>query len=340
MGVCYHLTIPASPWSACDAVVQEASALQARFGGMINHLYPSRRPGTRVPRFFWGVLRLPKVWQLERRIAVHHFYNPDPYPFAVLSRLHRPIVYTISAGVQPGDRRNAQRLAQLAQTLIVTTAAECELLRGWGIDNVAMVRPGMDLTHFSTAPLPPALPPTLLMGSAPWTREQFRTKGVDALLAMAQQWPELHLVFLWRGLLYAEMLRRVRALGLQNRVEVINRRVDVKAILAKVHAAVAVATGDAIIKSYPHSLLEALAAGRPVLVSAQIPMAQDVATATAGILIDSLESASLAHAFQAILDDYAAYSYQARALSTTFSLAHFLDDYATLYQDVTGATYG
>ncbi|MFP4396170.1 MAG: glycosyltransferase, partial [Anaerolineales bacterium] len=266
MNILYHLTVPPSARAECDAVVQEVRALQAHFGGAIDHLYPGRQPGARFPRRFWGMMRWPLLRWAERRAVIHHIYNPDPYPFAILRGLRCPVIYTISAGIQARDAANARELAQRVQTLVVATERERERLRGWSIENARVVRPGIDLTRFSPAPPPAALPPTLLMGSAPWTREQFRTKGVDALLALAQRWPELHLVFLWRGILYEEMMRRVRATGLSDRVEVINERVDVSAVLARVHAAVILTTEEALIKAYPHSLLEALAAGRPVIV--------------------------------------------------------------------------
>ena len=334
MHVCYHLTVPPSSWAACDAVVQEATALQVRFGGVINHLYPGRKPGTRFPRFFWGLPRLLRLRHLERQVTVHHIYNPDPYPFAILPWLRRPVVYTISAGVQAGDRQNAQRLARRVQVLVVATEIDRERLNAWGIDNVVVVSPGMDLARFSSASLPSELPPTLLMGSAPWTREQFHTKGVKALLAMAQSWPDLHLVFLWRGILYQEMMQRVRTLGLDDRVDVINWQVDVNTVLARVHAAVALATGDAIIKAYPHSLLEALAAGRPVIVGARIPLGMDVQMASAGVLLETLTVPALTHAFQTILNDYDGFAQRAAALGATFSLPHFLEQYADVYQRV------
>lgn len=332
MSLCYHLTIPPSPLAGCDAVVQEVQALQGRFGGRISHLYPGRQPGTRFPRRLWGMMRGPALCWMERQIKVHHLYNPDPYPFAVLRFLRRPVIYTVSAGVQPGDRANAQRLARRVQTLVVATAAEQSLLRRWQVDNVAVVRPGISLAHFTSAPPPVGLPPTLLMGSAPWTREQFRTKGVDALLDLAQHWPELHLIFLWRGILYAEMMQRVHALGLDDRVEIINEQVDVNAVLVRVHAAIILATEDALIRSYPHSLLEAMASGRPVIVSQRVPIAMDVDGAQCGVVVETLEPAVLRAALNTVLADYAAYSQRALVLVLGFSQQRLLDDYAEIYR--------
>lgn len=343
MNILFHLTVPPSARAECDAVVQEVHALHSRFGGVIDHLYPGRRPGTRFPRRFWGVMRWPLLRWAERRAVIHHIYNPDPYPFAILRWLRRPVIYTISAGIQARDAANARELARRVHTLVVATEQERDRLRGWGIENARVVRPGIDLARFSPAPPPPDLPPTLLMGSAPWTREQFRTKGVDALLALARRWPELHLVFLWRGILYEEMMRRVRASGLSDRVEVINERTDVNAVLARVHAAVILTTEDALIKAYPHSLLEALAAGRPVLVSRRVPISRDVQEADCGIVLEDVEISSLARALRALLADYEAYARRAADLSATFSQQRLLAEYGAIYRaahEVTGDTEG
>jgi glycosyltransferase involved in cell wall biosynthesis len=340
MNILYHLTVPPSAHAECDAVVQEVRALQSRFGGSIDHLYPGRRPGARFPRRFWGVMRWPLLRWAERRAVIHHIYNPDPYPFAILRWLQRPVIYTISAGIQARDEANARELARRVQTLVVATERERERLHDWGIENVLIVCPGIDLARFSPAPPPADLPPTLLMGSAPWTREQFRTKGVEALLALAQRWPELHLVFLWRGILYEEMMRRVHASGLSDRVEVINERVDVAAVLARVHAAVILATGDALIKAYPHSLLEAMAAGRPVIVSWRVSIARDVQAAKCGIALEDVEVASLVRALRVLLANYAAYARRAADLSAAFSQQRLLTEYAAIYRAAQGDTEG
>ncbi len=335
MRILYHLTVPPSPIPACDAVMQEVQALQQRFGGEVSYLYPGRTPGTRFPRRWWGIHRLPYLLRAEAKIAFHHVYNPDPFSFGVLRFLRRPIVYTVVAGVRNTDQDAAQRLTQHVHTLVVSTETELNRLQGLGVQAATVVRPGIDVSRFSYTPSPSDSPPTLLVGSAPWTREQFRTKGVDALLKLAQQMPELRLVFLWRGVLTAEMERQVQSAGLDGRVEVLNEHVDVNAVLARVHAAVALADGDALIKAYPHSLLEALAAGRPVLVSRSIPMSQFVEQRGCGVIVERTDVSGVRHALETLLLGYR--DYQQRALNVGahyFSLERLLAAYGRIYESV------
>ena len=53
------------------------------------------------------------------------------------------------------------------------------------------------------------------------------------------------------------------------------------------------ASNPAIIRSYPHSLMESLAAGKPVIVSRQIPMADYVQRMGCGTVVDSVTPVDL-----------------------------------------------
>jgi glycosyltransferase involved in cell wall biosynthesis len=173
------------------------------------------------------------------------------------------------------------------------------------------------------------------VGSAPWTREQFHTKGVDALLALVQQVRELRLIFLWRGVLGDEMSQRVRSAGLDRHVEVLDEHVDVNAVLARSHAAVALASASALIKAYPYSLVEALAAGRPVLVSRSIPMAQYVGWTKCGVVVDEVDVDSIQEAWDELWQNYS--TYQKRALrigGRDFAPENMYDAYDRIYEGV------
>jgi glycosyltransferase involved in cell wall biosynthesis len=336
MRVLYHLTVPPSPLAVLDAVVQEVEALRAlsEDGGQVIHLYPGRTPGTRFPRRWWGLQHVPYLRRAERDFDIHHIFNPDPFSFDLLRFLRRPIVYTATAGAHGADRTTIQRLAQRVHALVVPTEAERAELSQWSISNVVAIRPGIDITRFSHT-TPPTRPFTLLMGSAPWTIEQFESKGVEALLGAAQVRQDLRLIFLWRGLHVEEMERRVVQRNLGDRVSIINRPVDVNDVLAQVHAAVVLADDTTLVKAYPHSLLEALAAGRPVLVSRAIPMSDYVEQTSCGKVVQKVSSQSLLEALDQLEADYGAC--QARALQVgqrDFSQEKLIKAYQQLYASI------
>lgn len=332
MRVLYHLTIPPSPLATLDAVVQEVEALRAlsEDGGQVIHLYPGRTPGTRFPRRWWGLQHVPYLRRAEQDFDIHHIFNPDPFPFDLLRFLRRPIVYTATAGARGADRTIIQRLAQRVHTLVVPTEAERAELSQWSISNVVAIRPGIDITHFSHTP-PPTKPFTLLMGSAPWTIEQFESKGVEVLLEAAQARRDLRLIFLWRGLHVEEMERRVVQRGLGERVTVINRQVDVNEVLAQVHAAIVLADDTKLVKAYPHSLLEALAAGKPVLVSRAIPMSDYVEQTSCGKVVERVNPQSLLAALDQLEADYETCGATALRAGQDFSQRQMIQAYRQLY---------
>ena len=331
----YHLTIPPPPIPGTEAVLQEVELLRSRFGGETIFLLPFSRPRPFFPRPFYGLHRLGAIQRLERRVDLHHIYNSELYFFPVLRFLLKPLVYTVVSGFDGNHRiASIDRLRRIHR-IVVQSRRDLEVLKQQGLTNVMMIRPGIDVPRFSHTPLAAGPDFVLMAGSAPWTREQFRTKGVDALLKVAQQEPSLRLIFLWRGLLLRELEKRVDALRLTDRVEILSEWVDVNEVLARAHAAVVLADWPRLIKAYPHSLLEALACGRPVVVSRQVPMAEYVQETGCGEVVQSLDESELRRAIERLRENYD--TCRANALRVgrrDFRQEELLEAYATVYASI------
>ena len=330
MSILYHLTIlpPAHP--ECEAISQEAGALMRRFGGHLTYVNPNKRGLVYIPRLLFGFHRLHELRRLESEVRLHHLYNPDPFPFPYLILLRRPVVYSLTGGVI--HRPNLSFLARMAA---VTVMDEESLVRlqGWGLENAFLVRPGIDTARFTCHPLPLGPEIRLLVGSAPWTRGQFRTKGIVALLEAARRESRLRLVLLWRGVLAEEMTRWVQRMGVQDRVTVLNQVVDVNQVLAEVHASIVLATTPAIVKAYPHSLMESLAAGKPVLVSRAIPMARYVEKTGCGMVVEDVSTEDVLRAIESLMGQYTVLqSVASRIGQQDFSLGQMLSSFRRVYE--------
>jgi glycosyltransferase involved in cell wall biosynthesis len=326
--VLYHLTAPPPAIPGTDAVFQEVEVLRGHFGGELVYLNPSRHPGIPVPWILYGLHRLPYLRKMEATTDIHHIFNAGLHPFPFLRWLRRPVLYSVVSGL-PAHKR-PPRLQ--AHTIVVSNERDKSILNSWGIANCRLIRPGIDVSRFTYSPLPLCSDLTLMAGSAPWTRQQFRLKGVDALLEAARIMPGLRLVFLWRGMLVEEMRQRVRRNGLEGRVEVLNEKVDVNRVLARVHAAIVLSDNPTIIKAYPHSLLESLAAGKPVLVSRCIPMADYAAETGCGQVVERVTAADLLRAIERLVEHYD--DFQAKALQVghkDFSQQTLIAAYKQLY---------
>ncbi len=302
MKILYHMAVLPPKLPDCEALSQEITALRHHFGGDLLYLNPNQHSPIYIPRLGFGFHKLKQIRALETNLDLHHIYNPDAYPFPILNRLKRPLIYSISSGVSK-RRPNLNFFSKLA-AIAVSDERSLKRLQGWGLTNVFLVRSGIDTNRFSHAPLPLKSEFRLMLASAPWTQAQFQSKGIDALLEAAKLNPNLRLTFLWRGVLTAEMQKRVRDNNLGQQVEIIDQQVNVNQILAKVHASIALATAPGIIKAYPHSLLDSLAAGKPVLVSRAISMADYVEQIACGKVIEQVTPNDILTAIESVTQDY------------------------------------
>lgn len=333
MKILYHLTILPPKVPQAEALSQEIAALRSQFGGEIIYLNPNISSPIYLPRLLFGCHKLTELRRREAEIDLHHVYNPDPFPFPILRFLQKPVVYSLSSGL--GEKRpNLRYLSHLA-AVTVPDERSYNRLRGWGLPNVHLVRAGIEGGRFTHTPQPLKGKIRLLVASAPWTKAQFPSKGIDALLALAAHRPEVELVCLWRGVLLDEMQRRVAAHNLVDRVQVIDRLVDVNEVLATVHATVNLAVDAAIIKAYPHSLLDSLAAGKPVLVSRAIPMADYVDQTSCGVVVETVMPEAIGQALDKLVANYEEMAATAVQVGHhNFSLEAMIDSYRQVYRAV------
>ena len=173
--------------------------------------------------------------------------------------------------------------------------------------------------------------------SAPWTRAQFESKGVQALLEAARRLPDLRITFLWRGILTQEMHDKVRSAGLEDRVEVIDEQVDVNEVLAGVHATINLATTPDIVKAQPHSLLESLAAGKPILVSRAIPLSDYAESKRVGEIVEEVTPEAILQALEHLRQHYSAFrDSAAKHGKTDFDLEVMVSSFADVYAQIDG----
>jgi glycosyltransferase involved in cell wall biosynthesis len=340
MTVLYLMTALPPAVAGTDSVVQEAEILRSRFGGEVIFLPPSSRPRSRLPRWLYGWQCLPRVRSLEQSVDLCHIYHAELYPFPVLRFLRKPILYSVASGLGADGRIPKARDVSRLAGIVVPTPGERERLRKRGHENVHVIAPGVDRSRFHQTP-PPSEPGfVLLAGSAPWTKKQFRTKGVEALLEVARRMPDLRLLFLWRGWMIDEIRFRVKALGLAARVEILDEWVDVDRALGRAHAAVVLADKERLVRAYPQSLLEALACGKPVLVSECIAMAEYVRTTGCGVVVPKLGTSELHHAVERLRREYETCRLHAcRVGHRDFPLESLALGYGALYESI-GASSG
>lgn len=333
MSVLYHITNLPPKIPGTEAVLQEAEWLRSHFGGQVIFINPNQHSPLYLPRLFFGLHLLRQIKTAEKVIQLHHLYNADPFPFPILRGLRRPVVYSVGSGL--GSKRPFVPFFAGLAAVTVSDERSFQRLKDWGLANVFLARPGIDTAHFTYTPVPLRSEIRLMVGSAPWTLSQFRAKGIDALLAAAKEAPQLHLIFLWRGILADELARRVDQLNLGEQVEVINERADVNQVLSRVHASITLATNPAIIRAYPHSLLESLAAGKPVIISRSIPMADYVEQTGCGLVVERTDPSDILAAVELLAHNYTKFQrLTLQAGQRDFSRQALIDTFEKVYAQV------
>jgi glycosyltransferase involved in cell wall biosynthesis len=129
-----------------------------------------------------------------------------------------------------------------------------------------------------------------------------------------------------------EVRQRITRTGIGAQVTLINETVDVNATLATVHAAAIFATTPGIIKAYPHSLLNALAAGKPVLLNAAIAMSDYVNSQACGVVAQAVTPDALMAALATLRTNYDNYANNAQRVGQRdFTEAAALNAITTIY---------
>jgi glycosyltransferase involved in cell wall biosynthesis len=314
-----------------DGLFTEIGYLKEFIGGDIISLYPARSLPPLIPASLFGMHKISAWKNYNNSVDIFHIFFPYLANFRFFQYLSKPIIYTIISG------KDVRRLPRSGPpcTLVVSSLHEAEILRSRGILDVHVVRPGIDLSRIRVTP-PPELDSefVLLAGSAPWIRRQFDTKGFNLLLKVLKRLPKIKLICLWRGKLFREWSELVQSFGLADRVEIIQERADISGILSRCHAAVVLSATPDLVKSYPNSLMEALAAGRPVLISRCNPMSYYVDDNGCGKVIEDFRLEELIAAIVEIMDEYSTFAAAALVAGRGLSATRMIDDYRLLYQTV------
>jgi glycosyltransferase involved in cell wall biosynthesis len=337
MSIAFLLPTPPPVRPQAEAYAQEIAILCARFDGETLCINPNplipEGIGLQIPRPFFGFHQPLALRQLGARNRIFHCYSPTLYPYPVLATLSRPVVYSLTGGYT-AERDDPAFFNGLAAVTVPDPESRERLLAS-GLENVHVVQSGIDADRFDVHALEIGDHVHLLMASAPWTLAQFADKGIDAMLAAVAAEPRLRVTFLWRGVLTETMRERVRRADVADRVAVIDEMVDVGEALAGVHAGVNLATDGGIVKAYPHSLLEALAAGKPVIVSRQIPMATYVGSRGVGVVVDEITSSAILDAVARLESEYDQLSESARKNRCgDFTIEGMVDSYRKVYASI------
>ncbi|TKB63073.1 MAG: glycosyltransferase family 4 protein [Nitrospira sp.] len=202
-------------------------------------------------------------------------------------------------------------LAWITDVLIALTAAEKteHLERGVGwADRFAVIPSGIDIDRFNQVRKAGKVmpewfdcpPDAIVIGSVGWLTD---IKGhrflVAAVARLKQEYPHLHLVILGSGGQYEALLHQARRAGISQSVHLVGHREDVERALAGMDGFVLPSLNEGM----GRALIEAMAAGLPVIASRVGGIPALIEDEKNGLLVPAGDSLALAVAVRRILSD-------------------------------------
>ncbi len=326
MKILYLTNVPIPEDRTTDAHFQELDLLAEYFGGEIITAFPLKRPSSLFPQSMYGIQNRRAIKKASREADMTHIFSPVLYPYPYIKRLvNKPIIYSALTPVS-----NFKPIKKVRK-YVVYDQRSYNYIRSIGKINVGISPPFVD---FQKNILPvPAGQFTLLMASAPWEKSQFKTKGIYLILEVLDRIPDLQIVFIWRNILVDEMQELIQESPHRDRIKLINRHVDIAEELSNAHAVILLAQFSSLVKSFPHSLMEGLLSGRPVLTTASIPISKEIRDHDYGEVLPSFTIEALEEGIEKLKEKYTAYREKVLDVpENKFGKQAFLAFYDQLYQ--------
>jgi glycosyltransferase involved in cell wall biosynthesis len=247
----------------------------------------------------------------------------------------RPILFTVAIEGKPLESSLYDKVSAFAAES--RPLADALVRAGVPSAKIHVRYPGVDLARFRPGPRR-AAPFRVLFASSPATPADFERRGIPLMVEAARQCPEVEVVLLWRRWGQVEAcVRALHTLGLPPNLRVDVRDVsDMAALFQSVDATLFLPeSGHG--KSAPNSVIEGLASGCPAILNRACGISDLVEAHGGGLVIDRREPRAVADAMRELASNAGDHAAAARALAERhFSEADFLDDYATLYQEMCG----
>ena len=331
MKILYHNTIPLPRYEKTDAVRNEIVDLATAFKGDVIDLFPSRSKHWWTVKQLMGARAIRKLVRIDKTVDIHHVFFPSFYFFPYLKLLTKPIVFSATS--------SASRLGISHKwanvTLLSSNNNTVAIAQQNGFTDVHSVIPGVETSNFIVTESRRSTPFKLLMASAPHTKGQFNSKQIFLLLSYVLSNPVIELTLLWRGVEAGYMRQQIEKYGLQERVKLIDEVVKVQDYYNECHATILLCDEPGVLKNYPHSLLESICSGRPIITNNEIELSSIVSQHRLGVVLDSCKKDLLDLAVQKLMSRYDEYCSNCRFFNTHFfDQANYHDQLRSIYKRV------
>ena len=330
MKILYHNTLPKSPLPEAEAVYKEIDSLHAHFGGEIINVYPQYIKRVAAPKQLYGLHRRGVLKQLDQQVDAHHIMFPFFYDFPYTKVLSKPIIYTCTTSK---DVRYSISEGLRRYSIITESDSQYRRYSQSPFNKVDKILPGIEIDTREVSSAPDDNKFRLLMASAPHSPGQFKSKKIYLLLDYVKRHSDIELTLLWRGVHSQKIKRLISSSKLNDRVTLVDEYVDVKPYYDRCNATVLLCDEDGVVKNYPHSLIESVLYGRPVITSSKIEMSDLITKSNLGLVLNNHNVDELHKAVSQIRANYGNFKHSISQFDrSVFNVDTYLSKVSRVYQ--------
>lgn len=325
-----------------EAASMEVNTLMEEFGKQYDISLFSQNLISKKVRIFgkhkdlplpFSLAALPLFSKIASSFQINHLFSSPAEPILLPKISSRNTVLTIAkdSGTLKGLEKNLQHLKKL-KYIVVESEWHRELLWQSNIDSnrVKLIYPGSDVKpyHPATGPF------TILFATSPLNKGEFLSRGIYLLLKAAAELPEVRFILIWRNIDHGKLLEQIRQAGLTN-VEVRNGYIpDMESIYQSVHSVILPGLTSGSLKPAPHSALDSLAHGKPVLISRPSSIAGLLERNQCAIVFEPT-IISVVQSIRQMMDHYDNFQrYCHLTINQCFSKEAFLNGYREVYESM------
>jgi glycosyltransferase involved in cell wall biosynthesis len=324
-----------------EAASKEAQMLLRTFSGQFTtqlfSLNQNRRLKWRGQEKYFplpeALAALPLFFQIASWHRINHVFSSGGERLLAPRISQHTSILTICK--EPGSidafERNRHHLARF-EYIVVESRRHQEIMQQFGIEErrIKLIYPPASKATYKAAQ-PPF---KILFASSPPGRHQLLSRGIFLILRAAQRLPEVQFILVWRNRHHEALRALIDAADVAN-VSVINGYVeDMGALYDSAHATVLAGHDYTSFKPAPHSALESLGRGKPLLVTPTSSIADLVAQWRCGIVFEPTV-AGFEEAIRNLMGRYQELQENChRTVETCFSKEVFIKEYRLLYEDL------
>jgi len=279
-----------------------------------------------------------------------HCHHYSPFVYGAIASLWQPlrVIFTEHGRVHDGPpsrkRRFVNRLLRRVPAGVYAVSNDLKRYmtsEGFPAEQVHVIHNGIDTgpgttdSHRVLARATLGLPADRIVVGAVGRLDPVKDLGtlLEAFACVVPSFPTAHLVLVGDGEERARLERLIASYGLSSRVALTGYRRDARALLRGFDVYV----NSSVFEGVSLTILEAMAAGLPVVATHVGGTPEVIRADTTGMLVPRRNASALAGALQALLGDSnmrRAFGAAGRArVENHFSLGRMVDDYAAVYGD-------